>query len=70
MLGRAELLRSRVHQHLTRSMIEGVRDHRLDDRDIIDDLAEVRQQFGNLGCRSAPYLRELELRVPAAWSSG
>ena len=40
----AELLLAGVHQELARRVIEGVRDHRLDDGDVVDDLGQVRQQ--------------------------
>ena len=58
--GQTELLPTCVHQNLCRRVIEGSRDHALDDGDIIRDLCQVRQQIGKL--RSRPAVpRKLEL---------
>ena len=65
----AELLRAGVHEDLRRRVVERVGDHRLDDRDVVDDLGEVRQQLGELGAALA-VPGELELRARAASSSG
>ena len=57
----AELLRAGVHEDLRRRVVERVGDHRLDDRDVVDDLGQVRQQLRQLGPALA-VLGELELR--------
>ena len=57
----AELLRAGAHHHLGGSVIEGVRNEPLDDRDLVGDGSCVRNQFGQLG-PALPVLGELELR--------
>ena len=46
--GPPELLRSGVHQDLARSVVERVRRHAFDDGDVVDDVAQVRQQLREL----------------------
>ena len=57
----AELLSARAHHHLGGSVVEGVRDEALDDRDLVDDRSCVRDQLGQFGAALA-VLGELELR--------
>ncbi len=67
MLGRPNCWRPGVHQDLARRVIEGVGDHRFDDRDVVNDTRQVRQQLGQLGAALAMpgklELRPQQLRV-------
>ena len=60
--GPAELLRAGVHQDLAGSMIESVGHHRFDDGNVIHNLCQVRQQFGEFRAALA-ILGEFELRT-------
>ncbi len=51
--GTPDELMPRVHEQLSRSMIELFGRHRLDDRDIVHHLRKVRQQLGDGGPRVA-----------------
>ena len=51
-----------VHEDLRRRVVELVGLHRADDRDVVGDRREVRQQLGDLGAR-LPVPLELERRA-------
>ena len=57
------------HHDLAGRVVEGVGGDALDDGQVVDDLGQVRQQFGELGSRLA-VPGELELRARAAWRPG
>ena len=59
MLGRPNCMRAGIHQELAGRVIERVGHHRFHDRDVVHDLAEMRQQFGKLGSALAVALRNL-----------
>ena len=52
-------LRTGIHKHVRRVVVDRVGVHRLDDGDVVDDRAGVRQQFAEPGPGSAVLL-ELE----------
>ena len=57
--GAAGLLAAALYKRDRRIVIDGVRVHRLDDRQLIDDLGGVRQQFAD-PCAGLPVLLEFE----------